>query len=470
MTPEIKAAEDRAYESLAPGELMQRAARGLADVVRQELDRLSERSMLVAAGPGNNGGDGLYAGAFLAAEGVTVRAWRTASRVHEQGWAALIAAGGTEIDAAPALRELGETPVVVDAVYGMGARPGLPEDVARFAAACRRQGIRVISCDVPSGVDSDSHGTEDLPSFHADLTVAMGAWKPAHVLQPNRSRCGELRLVDIGLDLPRPGLVKWERTDVAAVWPYPDATSDKDSRGVVGLDTGSDAYPGAGLLSAYGAVYAGAGMVRLLGSERVKDLVVPALPNVVTADDRVQAWVIGSGWGSRPDAAGRLAEVLSTGLPVVVDADALGFLPRSTDREDVLATPHPGELARMLDADRTAVTADPLGAVREAAEAYGVTVLLKGASQYVASPSDPQIVLAVPGPAWTAQAGSGDVLAGICGTLLAAGLPARDAAVASASIQAIAAADHPGPYPPQDIARFLPSTIAGLQMESLRRP
>jgi hydroxyethylthiazole kinase-like uncharacterized protein yjeF len=203
-------------------------------------------------------------------------------------------------------------------------------------------------------------------------------------------------------------------------------------------------------------------MVRLLGSERVKDLVVPALPNIVTADGRVQSWVIGSGWGSRSGAAGRLAEVLSTGLPVVVDADALGFLPRSTNREDVLATPHPGELARMLDADRAAVTADPLGAVREAAEAYGVTVLLKGASQYVASPSDPQIVLAVPGPAWTAQAGSGDVLAGICGTLLAAGLPARDAAVAAASIQAIAAADHPGPYPPQDIARFLPSTIAGL--------
>ena len=121
----------------------------------------------------------------------------------------------------------------------------------------------------------------------------------------------------------------------------------------------------------------------------------------------------------------------------------------------VVPTPHAGELAALLGASRDEVAADPVAAVRAAAERTGCTVLLKGASQFVATPGDARVWIAVPGPAWTAQAGSGDVLAGICGTLLAAGLPPVKAALAAASVQALTASAHPGPMPPHELAARL---------------
>ena len=197
-------------------------------------------------------------------------------------------------------------------------------------------------------------------------------------------------------------MVAWEREDVAAAWPVPDATSDKYARGVVGVDTGSPDYPGAGVLSTLGAVYAGAGMVRSLGAEAVFVAVSRILPNVVRAEGRVQAWLAGSGWGSHH--GDRLAELLDIGLPIVVDADGLSQVPTGVNRGDVLMTPHAGELARLLGIERAEVAADPIGAVRAAVKRYGTTVLLKGATQYVSGPGDDRVHLAVPGPAWTAQA------------------------------------------------------------------
>jgi hydroxyethylthiazole kinase-like uncharacterized protein yjeF len=313
---------------------------------------------------------------------------------------------------------------------------------------------------MPSGLEADAC-IVGADAFAAARTVTFGTYKPCQFFEPARSQCGAVTLVDIGLDPGTPGVVAWERTDVAGVWPYPDATSDKYARGVVGVDTGSPDYPGAGVLSTLGAVYAGAGMVRSLGAAEVFEAVSRILPNVVRADGRVQAWLAGSGWGSHH--AGRLAALLETGLPMVVDADGLAQVPERLNRHDVLLTPHAGELARLLGIERAEVTAAPLTAVRTAVKRFGATVLLKGATQYVSGPGDDRVHLAVPGPAWTAQAGSGDVLAGICTTLLAAGLDPIVAAVCGASIQALTAAAHPGPYPPQDLARLLPGTIAGLR-------
>ncbi len=464
LTAQIRDAEESLGRLLHDGTLMQRAAVGLTQAIAEELEQRAAGPVILLAGPGNNGGDGLYAGGMLAARGIPTHVWQTGSTVHASGWDAFISAGGKVLDGLPAaLALLPSTALVVDAVYGMGARPGLPDAVAAFAAACRDHGVPVVSCDVPSGLNSDSPGSASDVSFHAVRTVTMGAHKAAHVLEPARSRCGRVTLVDIGLPLPEAPLLQWEVEDVAAVWPFPDASSDKYSRGVVGLDTGSESYPGAGVLSAYGAVYAGAGMVRTLGATAVASALLTVFPNVVHADGRVQTWVAGSGWGDRSDGTARVAELLETGLPLVVDADGLTHLPSSPiDRPGVLLTPHAGELARLLGRDRSEVVADPVTALRAAAEQTGATILLKGATQYVAGPGSDQVAIAVPGPAWTAQAGSGDVLAGICGTLLAAGLPTWEAALAGASIQALTAAANPGPYPPQDIARFLPSIIAAL--------
>ena len=480
---QIRAAEARAFQVVGPDALMQRAAAGLAAVILRELrstsastpsrlgaeglagaGRRSRRGVygarvLLVVGSGNNGGDALFAGAALARRGVAVTAWRTGSGVHEAGWAALLSAGGREVDAAAALAELPRQRLVMDGVAGIGSRPGLAEPVARFAEACREQGVPVVAVDLPSGLSPEPPFGE-AEHFTAAVTVSFGGYKLCQLLEPARSAGGRVELVDIGLDLPEPVVSRWTAGDVADAWPIPDATSDKYSRGVVGIDTGSPDYPGAGVLTAAGAVAAGAGMVRYSGAPTVASRVLDRFPNVVAAPGRVQAWVLGSGWGERPDAASRVAEVVASGLPVVLDADALRHLP-TEGRRTVLLTPHAGELARLLGMDRGEVEADPLTAIRRAVAATGCTVLLKGATQYVATPGENRVWLGVPGPAWTAQAGSGDVLAGICGTLLAAGLDPVRAALAGSGLQALAASRTPGPLVPQSLAEVFNVSIQG---------
>lgn len=478
----IRAAESAAIAVVGEGPLMQRAAAGLASVVARELRRrwggLYGRHLLVVAGSGNNGGDALFAGARLADRGVRVRAWRPGSGVHQAGWAAFLAAGGRELDAPAALAELPDTDLVLDGVTGIGGQAGLRAPVAEFARACAELAVPVVAVDLPSGLPADlpfvslvpaGEQTDPVPvpvparsrigdglaaHFTADVTVTFGGLKVCHVIEPARSACGRIELIDIGLPPMEPELERWEPADVADAWPVPSATSDKYSRGVVGVDAGSARYPGAGVLAVTGAVRAGAGMVRYLGPDEVARLVLERIPNVVTGEGRVQALVLGCGWGDRADGSEVVAAAVASGLPVVVDADALGILPYRLHPQ-VLLTPHAGELARLLGIAREQVAADPVAAVRHAVARTGATVLLKGATQLVATPGRASVQVAVPGSAWTAQAGSGDLLAGICGALLAAGVPAPEAAAMAASAQALAAPDRP--VPPQDYRLRIPA-------------
>ncbi len=453
----IRAAEARAFADIDPFVLMQRAAAGLATAILRRLERPYGSRVLLVVGSGNNGGDALFAGVRLAARGVQVSCWRVAESVHPAGWAALQDVGGREVDAIAALSLLTGVDAVVDGVAGIGSRPGLSQPVALFAQACADLEVPVVAVDLPSGLAPEPPFVE-APHFEAELTVTFGGYKLCHLLEPARSACGEVELVDIGLALSDPEVHRWTPAEVAAAWPVPDASSDKYARGVVGLDTGSAEYPGAAVLGAAGAIYAGAGMVRYLGPPQVRPRVLDAFANVVGASGRVQALVIGSGWGDRKD-GGVLARAMRTGVPMVIDADGLRHLPQP-GRPDAVLTPHAGELAFLLGLERAEVAADPLTAVHSAAERTGCTVLLKGATQYVASPGVATVEVAVPGPAWTAQAGSGDVLAGIIGTLLAAELAPATAAVVGASVQAMVAAANPGPLPPQDLVRRLPTWIA----------
>lgn len=455
----IREAEQQAFAVVGPDTLMQRAAAGLATAILGRLEHSYGSPVLLVLGSGNNGGDALFAGVRLRHRGVAVTAWRTTDSVHEAGWAAFLAAGGREVDADQALSALPRLAAVVDGVAGIGSRPGLAEPLASFVEACRRAAVEVVAVDLPSGL-SPEPPFDNSSHFTATLTVTFGGYKPCHLLEPAKTVCGEVELVDIGLELACPTLHQWTPAEVAAAWPVPDATMDKYTRGVVGLDTGSGDYPGAAVLGAAGAIYAGAGMVRYLGPPQVATKVVDRFPNVVPAAGRVQSLVLGSGWGDRKE-KGLVGRALSAGVPLVVDADALRYLPAAAHR-DVLLTPHAGELAFLLGIEREVVVADPLTAVRRAAEQTGAVVLLKGATQYVATPGVELVQLAVPGPAWTAQAGSGDVLAGIAGALLAAGLDAAVAGVVAASIQAMAAAANPGPRPPQELAMLVSEVIAAL--------
>lgn len=486
---QVTDAEERAFAARGgdDGTLMQRAAEGLAWAVRRHLRErtggVRGRDVILLVGPGNNGGDALYAGVRLLRAGVRVRAWCQSDRFHAAGARAFQAAGGRWIGRFAQLMEaIGRADLLVDGIFGIGGRPGLAGDLAALAERAASSPAALVAVDVPSGLDADTGAGE--PHMVADLTVTFGALKPCHVTDPGRAACGRVELVEIGLDVdalgspsqrgpegspgqvPDPALACWDVHDVADAWPWPDAASDKYARGVVGLDAGSERYPGAALLATGGAVHAGAGMVRFVGDEAVAGRVVDHFPNVVPGPGRCQAYVFGPGWGERPDGRRRIESVVATGAPAVLDADALSHLPDRIGR--CLLTPHAGELARLLGVDRAEVEADPRAHVRRAADRLGATVLLKGSTQYAAAPAQPTVAVAVPGPAWTAQAGSGDTLAGICGTLLAAGLTPQTAAVVGASVQALTARENTGPLPPQELAVRLPATIARLEDGGLR--
>ena len=475
----IRRVEAATMDRVGDDTLMQRAAGGLAAAVARDAVRLRGRvygtKIMILVGPGNNGGDALFAGARLARRGAAVTAVRCLGTPHERGLAALRAAGGrlidiAELDLVPDLRvRANDRPpadLAVDGVLGIGGRPGLPEDVALLARDLEVFSVPTVAVDLPSGVGADT-GAVPGEAFAATRTVTFGELKPCHVIEPARQRCGEIELVDIGLDDIPAGtselwLRQFEADDLATRWPYPDARSDKYSRGVVGIDTGSDAYPGAAIMNVHGAVHAGAGMVRFLGADRPAQVIGAQLPNVVFAPGRVQAHLFGSGWGDRKDGADVLQRALDTGLPTVVDADGLRYLPEKLPKHWLL-TPHAGELATLLGRERSWVSEDPVRAVRAGVQKTGATVLLKGATQLVVQPGWDWVEVALPGPGWTGQAGSGDTLGGMCAALLAAGQSAGMAATLAASLQAYTASRHPGAIPPTRMAELAAEELGRLQ-------
>lgn len=469
----IRDAESAWFAAHPSGNLMRTAADAVAEVAAETLlDEPEREVVLVVAGPGNNAGDALFAAAgleHLLGRDVPLAVWPVTGHTHPAGLTAALDAGAELVGAAEAAGLVPRAALVLDGVSGLGGHPGLAPEVAAFARACTRHGTPVVAVDIPSGLQADS-GAAAADSFVATVTVTFIALKLAHVARPAADRCGRVILVDIGVEPPRTAIHAVERSDLAARYPWPGPTSDKYARGVVGLDTGSAAYPGAAVLTAAGALHAGAGIIRYAGPSA--GLVLARFPSAVVPPDparpgRVEAWVCGSGWDT-PGAAERLARRAADGVPMVLDAGALDVLP-GTLPPGCLLTPHAGELARLLGTTRDQVEADPLGEARAAASRTGATVLLKGATQYVAAP-DGGVLVATPGLSWTATAGSGDVLAGACGALLAAGVPAIWAGALAASLQAEASFLHPGPTPPDALARVFGAVITGWHGSTSLRP
>ena len=372
--------------------------------------------------------------------------------------------------------------LVLDGLTGIGATgPLRPDAVALIAplvaaGAPGRRPLRVIAVDLPSGTGVDD-GTVDGPVLAADCTVTFTCLKGCLCLPPARHLCGAVEVVPLGLPAPTSRPIARRPVDGALgdyltrVVPEPGANDHKYTRGIVGLWAGSETYPGAAVLAASGAVLAGAGMVRLTAPRRVEDLVLAARPEVVPAAGRNQTLVLGPGVDPadtvradelrevlrptlappRDSGGGRVADgarageeasdgatgAVPAGAPAVVDAGALSILTelldeglRCTPRH--VLTPHAGEAAALLTAladsetpeetarqwNRERVEAHPAHAVREICRLSGATVLLKGATTLIAAPHHP-LVSVDSGPGWMATAGSGDVLAGVLGAVLA---------------------------------------------------
>lgn len=479
--------------------LMRMAASAVARVTLSLLDDedldVEDARVTVLAGAGDNGGDGLYAGAELAREGAQVTAVAVGRSLHEDAFRAFVRAGGRVLVLDPAADisgctsgfsagEAGErlqaavecargAHVVLDAMTGIGVVGALRGVAGTLASSLGMDGVLpdkpalpnndpsadlplVVAVDAPSGVGVDD-GSLPGPYIPADVTVTFGAMKPCAMVPPASYACGRITLVDFGFDVDVDDAVPFaEMTDgdfVADSVRLPSLADGKYSRGVVGLVTGSARYPGAAVLSARAAACANVGMVRYLGPQRAQDMILAVLPEAVLGKGRVQSWVVGSGVLAEGDVASgddmqraTIAALLdhyaledgdgsrnerAEGMPpIVVDAGALDLLPCHVVPQ-VVITPHAGELAALLnrlDADmadvvsRQWVEARPLRAALRAHELTGATVLLKGAVTIVVGADgdgNTRIILSGRAPAWMATAGSGDVLAGVLGALLA---------------------------------------------------
>lgn len=466
----VRAAEAAVMARLPEGALMQRAAAGLAAACADALGRTYGARVAVLTGSGSNGGDALFAAARLVRRGAGATAVLLApDRAHAEGLAALRAAGGRVVDAAAepaeALAAVSRADLVLDGITGIGGKGGLRPEAEELVEAAHDGPGAVVAVDLPSGVDAD---TGEVPgaAVRADVTVTFGTYKPALLVDPAAELAGAPRLIDIGLgaDLGPPVLEALQHADVAALLPRPSGESDKYRRGVVGVAAGSRRYPGAAVLAVSGALRGGAGAVRYAGpggeavlARHPETLVTPGSPHDA---GRVQAWVVGPGLGDGADARTAVEEALDTDVPVLVDADGLRMLDPRAVREraaPTLLTPHAGEAAALLGRVREDVEAHRLDSVRELAARFGATVLLKGSTTLVADPAaGVPVRVNSTGVAWLATAGSGDVLSGLAGSLLAAGLAPRDAASVAAYLHGLAARLLPPPLTALDLASALP--------------
>ncbi|WP_146361142.1 NAD(P)H-hydrate epimerase [Arthrobacter yangruifuii] len=424
------------------GELMQRAAYGLyaaaAAGLAERRGRIYGSSVTVLAGSGNNGGDALYAAARLARRGAATTAVLTSAAAHPAALADFRAQGGktlvlTDSNAAATAAALLAADAVLDGVLGTGGSGGLRGPVRVCAEAlnsARLQGKAplVVACDLPSGVDADS-GRVDGTCLSADLTVTFGAVKTGLLAGPGAAAAGTIHCIDIGLGpyLGTPDAYRLQAEDLAGLLPVPTPADHKYSRGVLGIAAGSETYPGAALMATGAALATGVGMLRYLGPAAVARLINLAHPEAVCSpgevgDVHVQAWVAGPGAGNDGDQLRRAREAMASGLPAVIDADAVGAVAPGLHPAVVL-TPHAGELTALLrslgeEVERPEIEADPIRYARLAAARTGATVLLKGWATVAAAPTGELYSQAEATP-WLATAGSGDTLSGILGALLA---------------------------------------------------
>jgi hydroxyethylthiazole kinase-like uncharacterized protein yjeF len=451
---QMRAAEDGLIASgISVDALMQRAGRGAADWVWR---MAAKHQVTVLCGPGNNGGDG-----YVIAE--AIREWG--------GKVAVIAATEPKTEAARVARALYQGKVLgpeadlhgevfVDCLFGSGLTRSLQGEhmalLTRLAASHRHR----IAIDLPSGVEADS-GTRlnpDLPDF--DLTISLGAWKFAHFLMPASAGMGALRLVGIGVE-PVAGAATVVRQPLLRA---PAADAHKYRRGLLGI-VGGD-MPGAALLACTAAQGAGAGYVKLLAESVLSvpcDLVVDgqALGEAL-ADRRIAALLVGPGLGRDGQAEGRLAAVIASGQPSVLDADALVVLRRPMLAETAarfIATPHEGELVHLERAFDCAATGTKPERAAALAKASSMVIVAKGPDTVIAAP-DGRIACLPRGSSWLSVAGTGDVLAGTVASRLACGAEPFAAACEGVWLHSEAARLARPPFTASQLAALVPAAYA----------
>jgi ADP-dependent NAD(P)H-hydrate dehydratase / NAD(P)H-hydrate epimerase len=469
---EMTAADQAAIAAGTPGiELMERAGVAVADAI---CARFRPRPTVVFAGPGNNGGDGYVAARVLQSRGWDVWVEQLAQPATADARAAAARWAGTTLPIAQSNRM---AELFVDALFGAGLSRPLEGEALRLARASERLRDRVVAVDTPSGLSGDTAAPVGEAAFCAGLTVTFHARKPAHVLEPGRSLCGEVVVADIGLgETP-----SRTRENGPELWlprfPWPTAASHKHARGRLIVVSGDAWSTGAARLAARAGLRIGAGLVTLhsppdaLAANAAHLEAVMLRPfetdlELEQAAAEVDAAVIGPAAGVTEGTVLNVLALARTGAALVLDADAITVfrddpeeLFSVLDRDDVL-TPHPGEFERLFPG-LLREAPERITAARQASEQAGAVVLLKGADTVVAAP-DGRVAVNVNGSPWLATAGSGDVLAGFIGGLVAQGMESFEAACAAAWIHAECAESHGPGLIAEDLPGLAPAVLRRL--------
>ena len=468
---EIAAADRAAIAAGTSGfTLMQRAGRAVAEAVMARFER---QPLTVLCGPGNNGGDGYAAAAILAEAGWPVRIAGT-DRAALKGDAAEVAKdwrGEVQPLTVAAAEDGG---LVIDALFGAGLkRPLSPE----LQAVLKAGEGRLVAVDLPSGLDGDSGEPLDYAP-KARLTLTFHRKKPAHVLEPGRTLCGEVVVADIGLAPPQnASLFK----NGPALWadklPWPPYDGHKNQRGHLMVVSGRAHQTGAARLAARAGLRVGAGLVTVLSPpsavlvnaanlEAIMLLPFKDAEALAEAAQKARAVVIGPAAGAGPATHANLLALAKLDATLVVDADALtsfkddlDTLFAALDEHDVM-TPHPGEFERIFPGLLKSA-ASKVEAAREAARRSGAVVLLKGADTVIARP-DGRAVVNTHASRWLATAGSGDVLAGLIGGLIAQGMESFEAACAGAWMHGDAARRFGPGLISEDLPEMAPQVLHAL--------
>jgi hydroxyethylthiazole kinase-like uncharacterized protein yjeF len=412
--PILTAAAMRAAEAVAIEQgatvdsLMARAGREVAAVV---LRLASGSPVLVLCGPGNNGGDGYVVATALAAAGLPIRVAATGAPTSDAAKNARAGWNGP----VEALADVTPAPILVDALFGTGLSRPLDTAVSGVLARCVAVARLSIAVDLPSGIATDDGATlGNVPVF--DLTLALGAAKPSHLLQPAARHCGQVRVLDIGIAVDSQVAVLGE-----PCLPQPGPEAHKYSRGMVAIVGGE--MPGAAELASQAALRSGAGYVLLLtegGGQAPHAIVRRSFDAGALDDKRIGAVLVGPGLGRGSEAETRLYQALASAAPLVIDGDALhlldvGRLASVRDRgAPAIMTPHAGEFDALFGKG----SGSKIDRARAAAVLAGATIVFKGADTVIASP-DGSVRVAQAATPWLSTAGTGDVLAGAIGAALA---------------------------------------------------
>jgi hydroxyethylthiazole kinase-like uncharacterized protein yjeF len=471
---EIGRADAAAIAAGTPGvTLMERAGTAVADAV---CARFPRQATTVLCGPGNNGGDGYVAARLLKDRGwpVEVRSFGEPATQDAQAASARWANVGD--GATKPLNGALEPGVWIDALFGAGLTRPLSGPAAAAALRMAETPERVVAIDVPSGVMGDT-GKPNGPAACAALTVTFHARKPAHLLEPGRSRCGDVVVADIGLGATESQIVENGPELWLPRFPWPTAASHKHARGRLVVVSGDAWQTGAARLAARAALRIGAGLVTVLSPPEALPINAGHLEAVMLkpfetdleleqAAKDVDAAVIGPAAGVGEPTLLNVLALARTGAALILDADAITVfrddpeeLFSLLDRDDVL-TPHPGEFERLFPG-LLAASPERIAAARTAAQRAGAVVLLKGSDTVIAAP-DGRCAVNGNGSPWLATAGSGDVLAGFIGGLVAQGMESFEAACAGAWIHAEAAELHGPGLISEDLPGLAPNVLRRL--------